>query len=292
MVWFILLSVVTCGLALGMPPSQQTLHQMHISSLTYRIAVLALLVPYVIIWYAAFYAFAKLKEYVQSIKGFNDGEAFRDIMIGMGVLAFALVVPTAFGLIVQYFVRSHPEFKASSIIIENYIGLVAAITSFIYFSNGSHKLLLISKKRPTVKGLRAFVLLFTVLGVVFTYLITNYHTKHNLYYLNTPLLICTFIIPSLYAWYAGLWGAFEISTYTKYAKGLLYRSALTLFSYGVVVTIAGSVATQFLDNTIAVKASKSLGSTVILDYIVLVIYAVGLILMALGTKRLKKIEEV
>jgi hypothetical protein len=292
MIWFIILAVITCGLALGLPPDPHTLHQLHISSVAYRVAILALLVPYGIIWYAAFYAFAKLKEYSGAIRGSEDGKAFRNIMIGTGVLAFGLIIPTAASLVMQSIAVHHHGFKSASVIIANYLGLLAALGAFIYINDGTHMLTKLSKNRPGLGGLRTFVLLFISLAVVFTYLVINYHVTHNVYYLSTPVLITTFIIPGLFAWFIALLSVYEFRLYTKFARGLLYRHALRQFSYGMALVIAGSVANQFVANTFAEKVSHSIGALLLADYALLSIIAVGLIIMALGTKKLKKIEEV
>jgi hypothetical protein len=292
MVWFIILAVITAGLALGLPPDPQTLHQLHISSLMYRVAILVLLVPYGIIWYAAFYAFAKLKEYSQAIKGSKDGTAFYNIMIGMGTLAFGLILPTTISLVMNNIVSHHSGFKPASVIIDNYLGLLVALIAFIYISNGTNLLTKLSKNRPSLTSVRVFALLFIALAAVFTYLVINYHVRHGqVYYLNTPLLITTFIIPALFAWFIAILSAYEFRLYAKFVKGLLYRAALRQFSQGIVIVISGSVAIQFVDNTFAAKVSHSLGALLAAEYALLAIYVVGLILMALGAKKLKKIEE-
>jgi len=290
--WFVLLVIITCGLALGLPPDPHTLQQLHISSVAYRIAVLILLVPYGIIWYAAFYAFARLKEYAKVIHGFDDGTAFRNIMIGMGALAFGLIVPTTVSLVLENIASHQPGFKPASVIISNYLGLVVALVSFTYINNGTHLLTKLSKKQPSLKGIRLFALLFIVLSVVFTYLVMHYRVHHDVYHLNTPLLLITFVIPGLFAWFIALLSAYEFWLYAKFAKGLLYRQALRQFSYGIAATIAGSVASQFVSNTFAQKVNGSLGAVLLVEYLLLALYATGLILMALGTKKLKKIEEV
>ena len=292
MVWFVILAMITAGLALGLPPDPQTLHQLHITNVMYRVAILMLLVPYGIIWYAAFYAFAKLKEYAQAIKGSKDGKAFHQVMIGMGVLAFGLIVPTAISLVMGAVVSHHHGFKPASVIINNYLGLLVAVVAFVYINNGSHLLTKLGKNRPGLTGLRLFALLFITLGAVFTSLVINYHVKHGqVYYLNTPLLIITFIIPTLFAWFVAILSAYEFGMYAKFVKGSLYRAALRQFSRGIIIVISGSVASEFVDNTFAAKVSNSLGSLLLAEYVLLAIIAVGLILMALGAKKLKKIEE-
>jgi hypothetical protein len=258
------------------------------------LAVLLILVPYGIIWYVAFYAFAKLTEYSQEIKGYPDGKAFSKITTGMGVLVFGLVLPTAITLILSNIASHHHGFKSTSVIIGNYLAILVVIITFAYISSGTRLLITAVKQRPALWGMRIFALFYIALSVIFTYLVITYHLKHpHVYYLNTALLIATIIIPYLFGWFMALYSAYEFGIYARHAKGLLYRRALRLLSYGIAVAIAGSVAIQFLSNTfLAANARHSLGYALAVDYILLVIIAAGLSMVALGTKKLKKFEEV
>lgn len=294
MVWFSILAVIAAGLAIGLPPDLQSQHQLHISSFAYRIAVVVLLIPYGIIWYTAFYAYAKLTEYARAIKGSVDGKAFRRIKNGIGFLAFGLIVPTIIGLIFQFIDNHHAGFKPAATIIGNYLSVITLLVSFILIGNGTRRLSDINKDRPGLTVMRMFTLLFISLSVVFSYLVLRFHHAHpHVYYLNTAALIITFIIPYLFGWFVALLCAYEFRMYAKNAKGILYRRALRLMSRGVLFTIFGDVLIQFIDNTfIAVKASTSIGLLLVFEYILLIFIAVGLTLIALGTNKLKKIEEV
>lgn len=286
--------MIAAGLAIGLPPDLQSQQQLHITSYTYRIAVLVLLIPYGIIWYTAFYAWAKLKEYVQAIKGSEDGKAFRRIMNGIGFLAFGLIVPTIIGLLLQFIVNHHAGFKPASTIIANYLSVITLLVSFMIIGSGTRRLTDISKNRPSLTIVRLFMLAFISLSVAFTYLVLKFHHTHpHSYYLGTAMLIITFIIPYLFAWFVGLLSAYEFRMYAKYANGVIYRRALRQLSRGIVITILGDVIIQFIVNTfIASKVNTSVGLLLLVEYILLIIIAVGLTLIALGTNKLKKIEEV
>lgn len=294
MVWFAILAVIAAGLAIGLPPDLQSQHQLHISSFEYRIAVVVLLIPYGIIWYTAFYAYAKLTEYVRAIKGSVDGKAFRRIKSGIGFLAFGLIIPTILGLIFQFIVNHHAGFKPAATIIGNYLSVIVLLVSFMLIGNGTRRLSDINKDRPGITVMRIFILAFISLSVAFTYLVLRFHRAHpHVYYLNTALLIITFIIPYLFGWFVGLLSAYEFRMYAKNAKGVIYRRALRLMSRGVLITIFADVVIQFIENTfIAVKASTSIGLLLVFEYILLIFIALGLTLIALGTNKLKKIEEV
>lgn len=294
MVWFAILAVIAAGLALGLPPDLQTQHHLHASTFAYRIAILILLIPYIIIWYSAFYAYAKLKEYVHAIKNSEDGRAFRRIMHGIAFLAFGLIVPTIISLLLQLITNHHPGFQGARVIINHYLSLIVLVVSFTIIGNGTRRLTDISKNRPGLTIMRFFMLAFITLSVVFTYLVLKYHQAHpHVYYINTAVLIITFIIPYLFGWFVGLLSAYEFRIYAKHVNGVLYRRALRQLSRGVVITIFGDVVIQFLENTfIAVKANSSIGLLVEFEYVLLIIIAIGLTLIALGTNKLKKIEEV
>lgn len=293
MVWFVILAVLTAGLALGLPPDPHTLQQLHVTNVTYRLAIVVLLVPYGVIWYAAFYAFAKLKEYASLIHGSEDGASFRKIMIGMGILAYGLIIPTIISLILNNIAGHHHGFKSVAVVTTNYLSMLVLV-AFFPMSNGTHMLSNFKEGRMKLLGVYLFELLFIGLSVSFTYLVMHYHAHNpSVYYLNKPLLLTTFVVPYLFGWFIALLSAFEFWMYAKNVTGLLYKRALRLFGYGIATVILGSITIQFMENTfIIAKVSKSISALVVFDYIVLVIIATGLVLMAMGTKKLKKIEEV
>jgi uncharacterized protein YacL len=134
--WFVVMTLIAVGLALGLPPDPQAVHQLHTTQAAYRLAIAALLVPYILIWYSSFYAFAKLREYSKPLKNTKDGAAFHKITVGMGVLAFSLVVPTIISLILAEVAAQHSSFKAASVIINNYLGLLPGLLAFLLLYNG------------------------------------------------------------------------------------------------------------------------------------------------------------
>jgi hypothetical protein len=292
MKWFVILLIIAVGLALGLPPDPESLRQLHISSLEYRIAILSLLIPYTIIWYAGFYAFAKLREYSKPLGGTTDGEAFRKITFGMGILAFGLIVPTIITLILGNIAAHHVGFEPAATIIDNYITLLLPLLSLFIIGNGTRILVRSVRGWSKKAGLRWFSPWFILLCVFFMHLTFNNYYVHNSYHLNLYVLMVTFVTPYLYAWLLGFLCAYELRLYARYVKGVLYKRALKRFSSGIAFTIGGSIAVQFVNVTLASRFNRSLGSLLIIEYILLIVVAIGLVLMALATKQLKKIEEV
>jgi hypothetical protein len=292
MMWFVILLVIACGLALGLPPDPHELARLHISAIGYRVAITTLLIPYALIWYTGFYVLAKLQEYCRYVKKTKEGVAFRKITAGIGVLAFGLVIPTIISLILDDIAQHTISFAVPDTIINTYITLLVPVLSLTLINGGSYFLMATTKARASLASMRVFAVLFILLSVVFTFLVMRNHAMRHSLHLNTVLLILTFIVPYLYAWYAALMSAFELRLYSQFVKGLLYRRALVQFSSGIAIAIFGSIAIQFVQATIAERVSKSLGSLLVIEYVLLLIVAAGLLVMAAGTRKLKKIEEV
>lgn len=292
MLWFAILFVVAAGLALGLPPDPHSLAQLHISSFTYRVAIFILLFPYALVWYVGFYAYAKLQEYLRTLRGSQEAYAFRKLTIGMGVLAFGLIVPTIISLILNNIAMHHPGFDAT-IVINEYIALLTPLLAFSWLNSGTHALVATTKIRPQLNSMRWFAAVFLLLSAVFTHLIVFDHNRHhNPYHLSLFWLILTFILPYLYAWFVGLVAAFELRLYARHVKGLLYKRALVQFSSGLTIAILGSIISQFVNSTSAARASTSLDFVLLLDYILVLIIAAGLLMIAFGIRKLKRIEEV
>jgi len=292
MKWFVILSVIAIGLALGLSPNPQDVQQLHTTATAYRLAIAVLLIPYVLIWYAGFYAYAKLLEYSKPLKGTQDGDGFRLISLGMGILAFSLVVPIIISLILNNIAAHNHSFQAASTITDNYLELYPGLIGFLVILNGARLLLRTTKLGPALFDVRWNAPWFLLLSVVFSHLVIDNFYHSNPYHLTLWLLVVTFIVPFLYGWAVGLLGAYNLRLYAKVVKGALYRLAIRQFATGIAIAIIGSIAIQFVNITLAQRKNNSLLSVLLIDYGLLIIVAVGLVMMALSTKKLKKIEEV
>jgi hypothetical protein len=293
--WFILLLIIVSVLSLALPPDPQTLDMLNITPATYKIVVIFLLLPEAVLWYAIFYAYAKIHEYTKYIKGSNEAPAFQKLSAGIGALAFGLIIPSIISPILNAIVAHNDNFRPAATILNHYMSLVVVLISFSILRSGSHKLIQSSRsiKRGSLTGMRVFAIFFIILAVFYSYttLLTRYK-ENNAYYLSVYPLMVTIIIPYLYAWFEGLISAYNFRIYSKSVKGLLYKQAFMQLSYGLVITVIGYIAVQFITSTFGARTNESLGFILVLVYILLAILLVGLGLMALGTKKLKKIEEV
>jgi hypothetical protein len=147
--------------------------------------------------------------------------------------------------------------------------------------------------KASLNSSRLFGLIFIILCVVFTRsTVTTHHYGGNPYYLSIYTLVITLVIPYLYSWFIGLVSAFDIWLYSQGLRGVLYKKAFSQLSWGLAITIIGLVAIQFVTSVYGNATDKSLTFVFILIYALLAILLLGLSLMALGTNKLKKIEEV
>ncbi len=106
------------------------------------------------------------------------------------------------------------------------------------------------------------------------------------------LIILTLAIPYLYYWYRGLVATYNLYHYQKHVKGQVYKGSLSLVAYGIATIIATSILIRLLVTISARITTLSLTPLLLIIYGFLVIAALGYVLIALGAKRLRRIEEV
>lgn len=290
--WFVILSLVAIALALGLPPDPKDLAQLNTTSTAYRLAVAALLVPYLLIWYASFYAYAKLKEYSAPLRGTKDGEPFRKITIGIGILAFGLVVPTIISLVLNNVAMHDRSYETTASIVMRYLTLFPGVLAFLMVYSGSRDLLTSVRGGLGRLDFRWHAPWFLLLGVVFAHLTIQNHFESDPYHLPLGVLIVTVIVPYLYGWVVGLLGAYNLKIYASAVKGSLYKKAVRQFATGITMLVVASIAIQFITLTLQERYKNSLGAILVIDYVLLMVILAGLIFMALGTRKLKRIEEV
>ncbi|HET8709476.1 MAG TPA: hypothetical protein VFL85_04315 [Candidatus Saccharimonadales bacterium] len=290
--WFAVLVSLACVLALALPPDPHTLRQLHISRFEYRLAILSLLIPYIICWYAGFYVYAKLIEYTKYLKSSHEGAAFMKTTKGMGILAFGLILPTIINLILGQVAQRYTGTRYAVTIINNYIAIIFPLAALVYISGGGRLLVGLTKTRPKFGGIQIFAAVYILLSIFYTFLVSfNYYRYHNPYHVPLIVLILTFVGPYLYLWFLGLMSAYDFKFYSINVKGVLYKRALNLFASGIALMIAGSIISQFINGSYGARQS-SIGTVLLLNYAFLVVIAAGLVMMAAGANKLKRIEEV
>lgn len=291
--WYTLLAVTYLILSLTLPVSNQTLTQLHINMSQYRALVFVVILPYILIWGAAFYSSNKMAQYSKLLGDAKEKPAFYDISRGIAVLAWGLAVPAIINTILKAVIVKHPGSQDTVTIINNYIALLVPLIAFTLIGNGSRRLSDFINARPSKNGMRLFALLFIALGVYYSFLTLSARKYHgNPYHLSREVTMFTIIVPYLYAWFMGFMNCYEIALYAKKIKGLLYKQALNLLGMGIAIVIGSTIFLQFITIAFAYKTTNSLGSILVVVYLLLITEAVGYFMIASGAKKLKRIEEI
>jgi hypothetical protein len=290
--YLVLIFIYAAGTLL-LPPAKDTLQKYHLTLLHLRLVSLTIIILYGAIWLCAFYGFYKLSNYAHLIRKNKDGKPISKLTIGIGLLALWLPAVAIFSLYSNYFAQNHAGWLPAVTIAQNYLSLIMPLAGFIFISIGSCELSGLVKKLPTVRATNIIVLLVVIAGVIYTYLITSTHNRLNsTYHMPLGLVIATFVVPYIFMWYLGIKSFYEIYLYKTKVAGIIYRKAWTLLSLGLGWLIAVSISLQYL-TTISQRLSRlSLNSILIIVYILLLAMAIGYVLIALGAKNLKRIEEV
>jgi hypothetical protein len=288
-----ILAVVYITFLLIGPASNQLFPISVTTSGSYRVLVLTIILPYVAVWFLAFYAYDLFNKYCKLVEKTPEGKGFRAITKGVAVLAWGLIVPNIISLILNAIGQRIHTFMTVSIITTNYVSLVVPLIAFTLIGNGSRHLTEISHARPTSIGTRILAFLSVSFGVIYTYL--TLHSRHvykNPYHLSLPLLIITIIIPYLYSWFIGLLAVYELRLYARKSKGLLYRNIMDSLSYGISFVVISSIMQQSLRIILAYRYATSHGLQLEANFLLALVGAIGYLLIATAVHRLKRIEEI
>jgi hypothetical protein len=275
-------------------PVDQTAKNFDLEPLQYRIVRLAVSIPAMLTWLAAFAGYGMLRQYTAAIRRTPDGPHFELLTKGAGWLAWSLPVPIITALIL----RSLPGMQTPAVIIINYVSLLLPLIAFSLIGTATRGLANSTPLKLNLANARLIMLVFLALGVTYCWLIfrqfnpSSLGSSDNPYFMPAWLVVVTLIVPYLYAWFAGLLAAYEISLYSRQVSGVLYRQALRLLAGGLIIVIIGSIGLQYL------SAVQVLAGKLMLDYRLLVIWLFrlitigGFVMLFVGAARLKKIEEV
>jgi len=294
----IFLAFIYIALIFLLPASKATMRAYHLSTLEYRAILFTVMLPSLVAWLAAFIGYAKLRQYVYSIRMTPEGTYFGKLATGCAWLAWSLPLPAILSLILSATANKWPAFYPSSIIASNYVNLLLPLIAFSIIGAASRGLISRAELKFSLASVRTIMLLFLAAGVLYCYLtfqrfdLTSLSSTHNPYFLPIWLMVLSVIIPYLYAWFVGLLAAYEITLFSKHTKGILYRRALEWLVAGLVTIIASSIALQYLNGIQPRVGHLIINYPLVLSSIFRIIGGGGFVLLTIGAARLKKIEEV
>ena len=281
-----------------LPANKMVMQDHNLSNEQYHIILFLILMPYMLVWVAAFYGYAKLVQYTDLIKKTPEGSDFEYISKGSMWLAYGLPIPALLAILLHSIAVSRPTFLPSALIIVNYISLIIPLVAYTYIRKGAHGLAERSKTRFSIANARLTVVILIILGVAFCYFtfkrlnLDSLSSAANPFHLPAWLMITTIIVPYLYAWFSGLIAAYEMILYSRQVQGVFYRQAMQLLSSGFLVVIASGVGLQYLRTVVPQTGHLSFNSTLLATNVIYVVMAIGFTLLITGAFRLKKIEEV
>ncbi len=293
MVWFAILFAIVATLAVITPASQTSLHALHITATIYRLIIITLLAPYGLIWFAAFYAYDQLQQYARLLINSTEGHAFTKIARGLSVFAWGLMLTTILSLSLTVARDWKPGVATIQPIANEYAALLLALVAFTLIGDGTYTLVELGKVVRTKADIRWLVGISTLVGVLFVrFLIQGNAANNDSYHLSIYLLLLTIAAPYLYTWVVGLISTYELRRYASQVKGVLYKRALRSVSEGLTVVLLVSIVIQYITAAFRPGQSLTLGGSLLLIYGLLATEAVGFVMIAIGAKQLKKIEEV
>ena len=209
--WFGILYVLALILALTVPPSAATAHTLGVDTATYRLLIFTVMIPYGLVWAAAFYAYDTLKSYTKQIADTDEGKGFSSIVRGLQALAWGLILNTILGFLLSLITHWAPGFSAAQNIVSRYAGLLVTGAAFILIENGTYDLVRVVRARWTNFGIRAMIVITTVIGTFFLKLVSdNLSSASNPYHMSSTVLLLTVVIPYICVWAIGIVSAYDI----------------------------------------------------------------------------------
>lgn len=262
-----------------------TINQLHLLELT-------IIIPMAIIWFIAFYGYSKLRAYTDLIKDSKDGKQINRIATGVLILTIGTPFTTVASSIMTVISQDMPNFRPTSLIIRHYLDILVPLLAFILISGGARGLHDLTKHRPPQYVINAVAGIFIVIGVTYCWVILNAHNFNAAYFLPEWLVLTTIVIPYMYTWYLGMMSAYQVHAYSLKVPGIVYRRNWNLFAAGIAAIIVASIIYQYAATLTRQFSSLRLIPLLCIVYSLLALISVGYILVALGAKKLQKIEEV
>lgn len=288
---YLILLLIYCAFTLIPNPSAEILKRYHVSALGLRLIDLTLIIIIALIWFAAFYGYAKLHRYYQFIKHDKDGKQVGLICEGIFYLMLWLPISSVVSSIFNYINTRHPNLIGTTTIINNYIGLIFPLIGFVLIGIGARRLNELVKKRPSTFISNILSLIIVYVAFIYFHLIASTQNRDVAYHMSFWPLMLTLAVPYSYMWFTGLVAAYELYYYQQKVVGIIYKKSWKYLALGIGWLIISSMALQYLTTISSRLDSLSIYIILAIVYALLILIATGFLLVMLGAKKLQKIEE-
>jgi hypothetical protein len=176
-------------------------------------------------------------------------------------------------------------------IIDNYLSLILPLAAFIFIGLGAHGLRLMVRQYISFYIINALALLVFYIGVVYQHLVIVTANRNSVYHLPFWLILLTIIVPYIFMWFVGLVAAYSLYSYSQKVKGIVYKKSWNFVGTGIGWLILTSMGLQYLTSLVAHLAHLSIYWALAIVYSILIVVSVGFVLIAIGAKGLRAIEE-
>jgi hypothetical protein len=273
-------------------PSRVTLTKYHLNVMGLRSIDITIILFLAGIWFAGFYGYSKLRAYNQLIQTSKDGKAITWITRGVLMLVLWLPVPSVTSSILNYISLRHLSLLPAVTIINNYISLIFPLVAFVCISKGARLLSEIARIRLTFKAINLLVIVIVYIGLIDYHLIASTPDREAVYHMSIWLILTTLAAPYIFMWFTGLPATYELYRYSRKVRGIVYRKSWGLLAFGIGWLIVVSIGLQYLSTVTGRLGNLSIYWLLIIIYSLLLVLCIGFILIATGTRKLRKIEEV
>jgi hypothetical protein len=269
----------------------------HLSTTALHFISLTVVLPLIAIWFAALYGYAKLRKYAEMIKKNSDGKKVARLARALGFLAYSLPANSIISGILNYIGQTHTQLLPAMTIISHYASLVLPLIAFWLINQAAWALMNSIRRLPRAWVFQLFILAIVAIGVVYCYLVFKGAVlpgimQRRVYYMPNWLVMSTLVVPYVFMWALGSLAALEIYIYEKQLAGIVYRHDWNFIASGIATIIVGDIAAQYLGTLSAQLSHARISTLLLIIYLLLIVLAVGYVLVAIGAKKLQRIEEV
>lgn len=292
---FVTLLAVYVALAFTLPTDPQVLSKHGITQAQSRLLNLTIVVPLVLIYLSALYGFLRVNDYAEKVRETKEGPYFKQLSIGLMVLAFTLPLNSIMGSLTSYIRHAQPHFISDISIIRQYSALLLAFLAIYFISKGAQGLhSTLKNKQPQRDPAFYWLLGPTILSAVYTWLLvsqTHHSPDGSPYHLPEWLVVTTIAIPYIFIWCVGAWAAVYLYKYHVGVKGVIYKRAIAYLAKGIAAIIVISILLQSLTTLSGLLNRLDLTPLLLIIYLLIALYALGYGMVARGANKLKQIEE-
>ncbi len=271
-----------------------------VSDIQVRLIQISVALPIFMTWALGLYGGVRLNRYANSIQGSSEAKGLRMVSYGIMALVLGIAANQAMGSLKSLYLNN-PAALETIIIAANYLKMIVTLLPFAIMLWGSRALL----KSMNIKPKERFNLFFPAFSLVVTaslYLLlyvldparqtSSVPSVTPTYYLSDGIVILTIVVPYFIAWWMGFLAILNMETYMEQINGVLYKKSFERFLIGFITIVMASIVFQIVSTMASKLIQIGLGPILILIYILLAILAAGYIIIALGARRLDKIETV